>query len=177
MKKNKTAIFLILLCLAPILFCFLATKTFRIGQKFEAPRGLKEAQEIYQNTSWYWSHAEWNPENFPGFDVSKKGQVCLWETNRASMVRIYYNELEARRGLFCFRGKGVLTNSPQLQPPLFELKQGSNSDVAFEISIVGFVKNRMFWINADGENEEAVLTNAHSAANSALAQLRQTHLK
>jgi hypothetical protein len=141
-------------------------------QKVEQPSNLNEAQEVFQKTSWYWSHAKWVPEHLSEFEISTGGQIFLLKTNSASPTRIIFTELEPKHGLFCFRGTGKLEVSPRLSPPLFELKSGYTADNPDKMIIVGIVKNRMFWVEAEGENRDEVYSNACLVATAALGQLQ-----
>jgi hypothetical protein len=92
-------------------------------------------------------------------------------TNSISPTRIIYTELAPVRGLFSFRGNGTLQSHSDLKPPLFQLQSGYTKDKANAIILVGIVKNRMFWVEADGDDASAVFSNACSVAKSALRQL------
>jgi hypothetical protein len=178
MNRIKKISVLVLVCLAALL---LISPFVPVGckQKVEPPNNLKEAQDVYQGTSWYWVDCEWKPQGLPGlYPLNTNGsRIFLAASNNESLLKITYIELKPYRGMFSFPGSGTLKELPGFQFPLFELQGGYTADKPDTTIIVGIVRDRMFWVEASGENKEDVFTNACSVAISAFNQLRKQNPK
>jgi hypothetical protein len=169
----------IMLCGVGLLLAFSLLMFVYCRQTVGQPSNLEDAQNVFRKTSWYWSHCEWIPPIIPSFypPDTNGSQIFMLGTNQTSPVRIIYTELKPARGLFSFSGAGVLQSKSGLQPPLFQLESGYTKNKPDTIIIVGIVKNRMFWVEADGENKGMVFTDACLVANTVLKQLGHVNTK
>ena len=171
----KKITFYIVICIIGLLGLPVLLASAGCRQNIEQPNSLEMAQTVFNKTSWRHAHCKWKPGLISGFlpPNTNGSQIFLSASNEASPVQIIYSESEPISGLFSSRGSGTLLFRPNLQPPLFQLESGYTKDKPETIILVGIVKNRMFWVEAEGENHAAVFTNACLIANTALQQLSQ----
>jgi len=175
----KKVISLILICVVGLLLVPPLLVSAGCRRNVTQPTSLEMAQDIFQKTSWRHTHFKWNPSLIPGFlsPDTNGSQILLLSSNTETPVRIIYSESEPISGLFSSRGSGTLLSRPDLQPPLFQLESGYTKDKPETIILIGIVKNRMFWVEADGDNKDTVFSNACQVATDALKQLGRISIK
>jgi hypothetical protein len=141
------------------------------SQKVEPPNNLKEAQELFEKTSWYWSPCKWMPAAPVGYKFfNNHGLQAIFVCT--NLEKIIYDEIEPQHGLKSFRGAGKLESPPELKPPLFLLQCDYTASNTNTFIIVGFVSQRMFWVTGESEGDKkSVFANSYSIATNALKQL------
>lgn len=166
-----TLLALLAICAVVGLLLFMPV-SFAFQLDNEEPKTLEAAQKIYQKKCWYWAAAKWTPISLPEFEIHSGKQIILCSTNKSHHTLIIYSELTPRRGLFAQRGINQLKQSAFLNPPLFEVDLQNQADETNRLMIVGILKNRLFYIEADGESRADAYSNACLVASSALKQLQ-----
>jgi hypothetical protein len=139
---------------------------------YSEPASLADAQRIYSNTSWYWARTMVRLTNlsdsFTELDQTKAGdQLFMVSTNR---TRIVYTELQPRRGLLSWRGRGQLGLVAGVAEPVYTFSRGSA-----KLQLVGFCAGRMFKIEAEGSSEPSTLSDAVLVATNAWYSLKMAN--
>jgi hypothetical protein len=93
---------------------------------------VKEFQEYYSGTKWYWSDVIALPTAVPGYkpmDVKRGSQVHLISDDEKRLIR--YTEMEHRTGMKTFYGPHVLEAIDGVDAPLFGVVGKSNMFIGF----------------------------------------------
>jgi hypothetical protein len=138
------------------------------------PSTQVEAQQIYSRTKWRFARQRAFSKLVPELgEVATDGNRSQVFFQFASGTRLNYQELQPGGGIMTFHGLGRLEPLPGLAGPIYRMRRDYAMGNAEKVTVVGFCRDRMFRIEAQGTNELTVLQDALSLATNALRSLRQ----